>query len=169
VGAVITRPTELLVVLAREALALNQEQFAKAVGSSVRTISRWEGGRSTPADFHFRAIAKLVHPVARDLATEAAARAGTTLEQLGFAGQASPEGLPVSLLLDAVVCAVASALEEAQGAPVSVASARAAAAAAFTSARALRLGIDEAAAALGAPEREPHRSTGRLRAPAPAK
>jgi transcriptional regulator with XRE-family HTH domain len=167
VGAVITRPTELLVVLAREALALNQEQFAKAVGSSVRTISRWEGGRSTPADFHFRAIAKLVHPVARDLATEAAARAGTTLEQLGFAGQASPEGLPVSLLLDAVVCAVASALEEAQGAPV--ASARAAAAAAFTSARALRLGIDEAAAALGAPEREPHRSTGRLRAPAPAK
>ncbi len=168
------RPVPLLVVLSREALHMTQSQFAQAIGTSVRTLSRWEGGRSEPAELHYRRLAQLVHPVAEDLAREAAARGAVTPEQLGLvatpaAPAAAPEpsparqaavappaspSLPVQLLLDAVVCSVASALEKHDGAPVPRARARAAVAAAFASAHALRLEIAEVDAVLAPASRE---------------
>jgi len=161
---VATGSVRALIVKARVKLRMTQSEMAAAVGTSVRTLSRWEGGESAPADFHLHKLAKILHPIDPPLAQDAATWSGRTLEDLGIVtpapappptpssppapsprAAASREFPPVRLLVDAVVCAVAAALERLDGAPVPLARARAAVAAAFTSARDLGLGVDEAA------------------------
>ncbi len=166
-----TKSLEELLVRARTALQFTQQEMANAVGSSLRTVARWEGARATPADFHLHRLAALLHPLNADLAYDAALHGGTTLEQLGIVKPPPPPPAeppppppppvvvapplppppppppPASVLVDAVVCAVARALEQLEGAPVPLAKARAAAAAAVISARDLRLDLDAAAEA----------------------
>jgi transcriptional regulator with XRE-family HTH domain len=173
-ASVVTRSGGQIVFQARQKLGLMQREMASAIGTSLRTLSRFEAGESWPADFHLHKLAALVHSVDADLAREAAAAGGKTLEQLGIVKPVAPPepppkpvaatpapspappapAVPPRLLIDAVVCAVAAALEALEGAPVSLVRARAAVAAAFTSAHGLRLGIDDAAAAVApAPEK----------------
>ncbi len=142
---------------------MTQKQMAEATGSSHRTVSRWEAGHSSPSASELQKVAALLHPVDPELATEAARWGGTTPEQLGIVGPAAsparagvqqgpasiPQPVPLQVLVDALVCEVASALEKAEGAPVRIAGARAAAAAAFACARRLHLDLDEAIEALG--------------------
>jgi transcriptional regulator with XRE-family HTH domain len=157
-----------IMVLARQKLGLMQHEMASAIGTSLRTLSRYEGGASAPADFHLHKVAALVYPLDPELAREAAAAGGRTLEQLRIVKPApspppapppvpavQPTAVPARLLVDAVVCAVAAALEAEGGAPVPLARARTAVAAAFLRARDLRLGIDEAAAAVAPAPRPP--------------
>jgi DNA-binding XRE family transcriptional regulator len=163
-ASLVSRSGSQIMVLARQKLGLMQHEMAAAVGTSLRTLSRWEGGSTYPADFHLHKVAALLHPVDPALAREAAAAGGRTLEQLGIVKPPpspppapppvpaiQPPALPARLLVDAVVCAVAAALEAEGGAPVPLARARTAVAAAFLSARDLRLGIDEVAAAVAPP------------------
>ena len=160
---VVKSTTELL-VRARMKLGHTQQEMADAVGSSLRTVSRWEGKQAHPSAAQLHTIAALLHPLDANLAHDAAVAAGTTLEALGIVKPPPPPAppppppqapppppLPLARLVDAVVCAVATALEGTDGAPVSMASARAAAAAALRSARELRLDLDEASRVL-APE-----------------
>jgi transcriptional regulator with XRE-family HTH domain len=79
-----TRSVQELVIKARRKLGLMQHQFARAVGSSVRTVGRWEGGRSAPAPEHLHVVAALLHPIDPTLAHDAANLGGKTLEELGL-------------------------------------------------------------------------------------
>lgn len=125
-----------LVVLARRKLGLTQKEFAHAIGSSHRTVVRWEADRSSPADFHLHKLATLIHPVDADLAHDAALAGGKTLEELGIVAPAPaepapapslappaasesatpapppPAPVPTPMLVDSVVCAALAALEE---------------------------------------------------------
>jgi transcriptional regulator with XRE-family HTH domain len=161
------RSFQEVVVRARQKLGMTQVQMAEAVGTSVRTLSRWEGGQSGPADLHCDRLAALVYPVDRELARDAAGQVGKTLESLGLEKPAPPPAaapaptpppLPRSpsarVLVDAVVCAVASTLEAIEGAPVAIARARAAAASALRAARDVGLELDAAIEAL-APAQAP--------------
>jgi hypothetical protein len=149
---------------------MTQREFADAVGSSLRTVARWEDGKSSAFGTQYHRLAALLYPLDPAMARDAARAGGTTLEQLGIVAPAPPiesvvaipvappaptvappapttppaPPLPVRLLVDAVVCSVAAALETAAGAPVTLAHARAATAAALTSARDLRLDLDAA-------------------------
>ncbi len=187
-----------LLVLARETLRMTQLQFANAIGSSLRTVARWEANRSAPADFHMHRLAALLFPHHAGLAHDAAFLGGKTLEELGLVKPVpkrepevalpppapplpppslpppsfppppppAPPPLPARLLVDAVVCSVAAALEALQGRPVSLAHARAAVAAALTAARDLRLDLDAAAEAVApkpAPAAKPAEAKGRAR------
>jgi DNA-binding transcriptional regulator YiaG len=116
-----------LVTRVRHALNLGQEPFADRVGSSLRTVARWEAGESVPADFHFAGMAKAVHPVDRALAAEVAAAAGKTLHGLGLepppdalprAPAAAPPAYPVTPrhLVTTVLCSAAEALDMSPGA-----------------------------------------------------
>jgi transcriptional regulator with XRE-family HTH domain len=158
-GLVASQSRPHLLVLARETLHFTQLELANAIGSSLRTVARWEANRSAPADFHLHRLAGLLFPVDANLAHDAAFLGGKTLEELGLvkpAPKREPETAfpppapppPVRFLVDAVVCSVAAALEAVQGAPVSLACARAAVTAAFTTARDLRLDLDAAADAV---------------------
>jgi transcriptional regulator with XRE-family HTH domain len=90
-----TQPLELLIVLARERLSMNQPEFAAAVGTSVRTLSRWEGGSGSPDPTLLHKLASLLLPVDAKLATDAAAWGGATLEQLGLV-KTQPASVPVA-------------------------------------------------------------------------
>jgi transcriptional regulator with XRE-family HTH domain len=138
---------------ARAALDMTREDFAASVGSSFTTVGRWERGHSIPADHHFIEMARLLYPVDRDLAEQAASMARETLVSLGIE-QAPPPGprpaaaLRASLtavdLTDIVVCAAAEAC---RGTPADM---RAALLAAFRKARQLGLHDDEIESSLEA-------------------
>jgi len=179
------------IVLARQKLGLTQKEMAAAVGSSTRTVTRWESRESTPADFHFHKLAALLHPVDAALAHDAALAGGKTLEQLGIVAAppppAPPEPAPAHsaapsasrdasarhaaspaappllprLLVDAVVYAGLEALE---GVRIPLGTVRAVLFAAFARARDLRLDAGEVADALARPAPEPPAVV----APAPA-
>jgi transcriptional regulator with XRE-family HTH domain len=153
------RSIEEVLGRARQKLAMTQVEMAAAIGTSVRTLSRWEGGRSSPSPDERHRVAALVYAKDPQLAREAAALGGKTLEELGIEKPTpAPAPLPVApplppapparLLVDAIVCAVASTLEAIEGAPVPIARARAAVASALTTARDLDLDLDAAVEAL---------------------
>jgi transcriptional regulator with XRE-family HTH domain len=138
---------------ARAALDMTREEFAEKVGSSFTTVGRWERGHSFPADGHFVEMARLLYPVDRDLAEQAASMACETLVSLGLE-QAPPAALrPAGAtraalttqdLTDIVVCAAAEAC---RGTPADL---RAALLAAFRKARQIGLHCDEIEASLEA-------------------
>lgn len=51
--------TDIDVRALREALGMTQEEFARAVGVSFTTVSRWERGRGTPSPLALRRLAEL--------------------------------------------------------------------------------------------------------------
>ncbi|HEY1692471.1 MAG TPA: helix-turn-helix transcriptional regulator [Polyangiaceae bacterium] len=157
----VTRNVYELVSRGRMKLGMTQRELADAIESSLRTISRVEAHRSVPSPPQLHRLAALLVPHDLDLAHDAAAFGGMTLEQLGLVRPPPPPAPPPpppappppppppplapSLLVDAVVCAVAQALEDLEGAPVTLKRARTAVEAAFVRARDLRLTTEEAA------------------------
>jgi transcriptional regulator with XRE-family HTH domain len=189
----VTSPVQLLVIKARGKLGFTQREMAEAVGSSERSVARWEGNEASPYADHLYELAALLYPLDAALAEQAAKAGGKTLEQLGIvapppapappapepealAAPPSPASppLPVHLLADSVVYAAAQAVEET---PVSLRVARAMVAAAFARARDLRLECAEVAEALApvtgaapgtAPAPAPASASASAPAPAPA-
>jgi DNA-binding XRE family transcriptional regulator len=154
---------------ARRALGLNQAQLADLVGSSKRTVQRWETKRGLPSSRDLATLAAHVHPHDAETAADLAAAIGQTLESLGIvappappppppapppAPPPGPPPMPRDLAVDAVVCVASDAL----GAmPAAV---RGGLLAAFRRARQLGLSCEEVERALGAapkPEAEPPR------------
>jgi hypothetical protein len=99
---------------ARRTLGMSQREFGPALGSSHRTATRWDSGASVPFELELRKLAELLVPIDQELATEAAAHMGETLESLGLVA-ARPPAKPVAPptppedLVDIVVCAAAEA------------------------------------------------------------
>lgn len=110
----LARPLKHLVLDARVALTMSQAEFGPALGWSHRSAVRWEAGNAVPSDDALRKLASLLAPVDADLAAEAAAAVGETLESLGLAPKpvvvkavvekAAPR-VTDGDLADAVVCA----------------------------------------------------------------
>ena len=145
-----------LLAEARRTLLLNQEQLANVIGSSKRTVQRWETSRSTPYPSDPAKVAALVFPHDAELAAEIAASFGQTLESLGIVvppppplpppapAPAGPPPMPRHLAVDAVVCVASEALGAVPGAV------RGVLLAAFRRARELGLSCDEVEQALDA-------------------
>jgi transcriptional regulator with XRE-family HTH domain len=138
---------------ARAALDMTREEFAEKLGSSFTTVGRWERGHSFPADDHFVEMARLLYPVDRDLAEQAASMARATLVSLGIeqvppatppAAPAPRPSPPARELTDIIVCAAAEAC---RGTPADL---RAPLLAAFSKARQLGLDYGEIEASLEA-------------------
>jgi DNA-binding transcriptional regulator YiaG len=134
-------PLRHLLALARGRLNMSQREFGPALGASHRTASRWDTGASTPLSGELARLAAVLVPVDRDLAEEAAAHAGDTLEGLGLV----PPRVTTPDLVDAVVCAGADVGD------VSPRALRPVLHAAFKRARALGLSFEDVETAL-APE-----------------
>jgi DNA-binding XRE family transcriptional regulator len=177
-GFVAVRSVQELLIKARLKLGLTQREMADRMQSSLRTVTRWEAKRATPADFHYHRLAALLYPHDANLAHDAAFAGGTTPERLGLVPPPAPASPPVEppaappaapvappapappplpprLLVDSVVCAVAEALEALDGAPVPLQRARVAVAAAFVRAGELGLSTADAASVFTAPAPDP--------------
>jgi hypothetical protein len=157
------RPIGALLVDAQRALRLNQEGLGKLMGGVTRrTVWRYQGARSSPQPHHLHSLAGHIFPIDKALAEQLAAAGGTTLETLGLVAPAPapakvapaaplpPAPTPIDpmsarLLVDAVVCAAAEALD------VSPRSVRGALHAAFARAKETGLSIDAIEAALAPP------------------
>jgi transcriptional regulator with XRE-family HTH domain len=81
---------------ARRKLGMSQRKFGYAIGSSHRSAVRWDAGKATPAQHHLQKLARLLHPIDRDLAAEVANAAGETLESLGLEAPAPAAPAPVA-------------------------------------------------------------------------
>jgi DNA-binding XRE family transcriptional regulator len=160
------RPTPLLLVLAREALGLNQQKLADLAGSSLRTVQRWENGRAKPSSWHIHPLADAVRTADPQLAAEldelaprpappvplVVVSASPTLPPPPPSPLPSPAPAPApvsapiadDILVDAVVCAAAEAMAMT---PQAV---RPAIHAAFARARDARLTIEAVLAVLAA-------------------
>jgi DNA-binding XRE family transcriptional regulator len=153
---------------ARRALSLNQAELADLLGSSKRTVQRWETKRGHPSSQELANLAAHVHPHDAETAADLAAAIGQTLESLGIVAPPAPPPpppaplpppppppppgpppMPRDLAVDAVVCVASEAL----GAmPAAV---RAGLLAAFRRARQLGLSCAEVEQALGAALKPP--------------
>jgi DNA-binding XRE family transcriptional regulator len=146
------RDARALISLARSCLGMSQEQFGIALGASKRTATRWDSGRANPSIGQVRELAALVYPRDPSLAAELAVAAGTTLESLGIVAPAPPAPAPPALpppppprlVVQAVVCAAADALQ------VPPSTVRAALLAAFRTAHELRFTVEDVEKALAA-------------------
>jgi DNA-binding XRE family transcriptional regulator len=151
------RAMPALLGAARRALGLNQAQLGDLLGSSKRTVQRWETKRGVPYPDDVAKLAAHVHPRDAETAPDLAAAIGQTLESLGIvapppppppppaplpAPPPGPPPMPRDLAVDAVVCVASDAL----GAmPAAV---RAGLLAAFRRARQLGLSCEEVEQAL---------------------
>lgn len=132
------------------ALAMTHGKLGEALGVSERTVSRWHQRGPSLSERQFAALARLVYPRDPALAAALAREAKESLESLGIvapppvAPPPSPQqgALPVTAVIDAVVCAAAEALDLPPG-PV-----RSAVRAAFRRARELRLTVEDVDSAL---------------------
>jgi len=140
-----------LLLRAATLLGKNQEELGDLLRTSKRTVQRWYAGRSTPVVEQLQELARLAHPYDADLAAELAAVCHETLESLGIvaarpappaAPEPAPPPRPSPLVVDAVVCAAADAVE---ATPSSV---RGVLLAAFERAALLGLTCEEVATAL---------------------
>ena len=149
---------------ARRALGLNQAQLGELLGSSKRTVQRWETKRSYMSPEERVKLAAHVHPHDAETAAELVATIGQTLESVGIVvppvpppppppppppAPAGPPPMPRHLAVDAVVCVASEAL----GAVPSAV--RGPLLAAFRRARELGLSCDEVEQALDAALRPP--------------
>jgi transcriptional regulator with XRE-family HTH domain len=166
------RPIHGLLMRARQLLGMSQADFGELLQVSRRTAARYEYGHSEPTIAQVKELARLVHDRGDPaLATELADATSETLESLGIAPRAKPPEPftpPARLLVDAVVCAAADALEAAPG---TMRGTRAAVLAAFRRARELRLPVEEVEKGLAeaepgpAPQRAQSRSRSARRGP----
>jgi transcriptional regulator with XRE-family HTH domain len=137
----------VLLTRARQVLGMTQEQFGTTLGTSKRTVQRWDAGQAVPLPEELHTLARLVYPTDRALATQIAKETGATLENLGIVAPApSPRAAPPThLMVESVVCAAAEALE------TKPAAAREALRAALGRARAMGLTVEEIDEALSPP------------------
>jgi len=142
------RSIRLVLGEARRKLGMSQRKFGYAIGSSHRSAVRWDAGKATPAQHHLQKLARLLHPVDRDLAAEVANAAGEALESLGLEAPAPVAPAPAALALgpdDLIDIVVLSAVELSGATP---AAARAWLHAAFKRGHELGLTMDAAERAL---------------------
>jgi transcriptional regulator with XRE-family HTH domain len=112
-----------LTLQARNALGLGQKGLGDLLGASRRTVQRWDSRQGAPSADQLARLATAVHPHNAPLATNIAALAGMTLEQLGLVRPepvAAPPAVtdapalrppsPPPHLTATVVCAAAEAL-----------------------------------------------------------
>ncbi|HEY8040480.1 MAG TPA: helix-turn-helix transcriptional regulator [Polyangiaceae bacterium] len=151
----LNRPIHTLLGRARHLFGMSQADFGKLLGVSRRTAARYEYGHSEPLIAQVMELARMAH--ARGdvaLARELAGSTSETLESLGIVPAVKPPEPftpPPRLVVDAVVCAAADALEESPG---TMRGTRAAVLAAFRRARELRLNVEEVEKALAPTEVE---------------
>jgi transcriptional regulator with XRE-family HTH domain len=142
----VNRPITHLLFRARRATGMTQDKLGESLGASKRTVARWETGRASLDVAQVAKLARMVHPQDPALAAELASAASESLESLGLVAAPvappPPRPLPPHLVVDAVVCAAADALD---APPNSV---RTALHAAFKRARDLRLSLDDVEKAL---------------------
>jgi transcriptional regulator with XRE-family HTH domain len=133
------RPKSVLLFEARRALHMSRQQVGDAIGWSLRTIVRWESGKTDVYSPSLLKLVPLVHPIDVKLAEELAQAGGMTLAQMGIGAQAAPPEPPISPLhlADSIVCVAADALKAAPEA------ARPAVLASFRRARELRMSVHE--------------------------
>jgi DNA-binding XRE family transcriptional regulator len=146
------RPFPALSADARIALHLTQRELADLVGTSLRTVQRWEAQRSHPASWEIHRLADAVRPHDAALASELdelaprPAPPPPPVAQVPTSAPAPPPSpLPAAVLLDSVVCAAAEAMTLAPQAL------RPALLAAFARAKDAGLTIDAAIAGLTPP------------------
>jgi transcriptional regulator with XRE-family HTH domain len=124
----VARPITTLVVLARLALKDTQRTFAERLGSSQRTVARWEAGQSEIHAHDAVKLARELYPIDRQMAADLLACRGQTLVSTGIEAPAPPPAaLPpaapaparppaakpelLAIMVDAVVCAAAEAAD----------------------------------------------------------
>jgi transcriptional regulator with XRE-family HTH domain len=152
-----------LLIQTQHALALSQESLGEVMGVSRRTVWRWQSGQAFPIAVHLHALARKTYAVDRDLAARLADARNATLESLGLVAPAktstrvpsTDDALRTRLLVDAIVCAAAEALDASPGAV------RRALHAAFVRARQTGLALDaiEQGLAPANPRAKPARRT----------
>jgi transcriptional regulator with XRE-family HTH domain len=149
VATTFNRPIGLLLSRARRLLRMSQEEFGRLLAVSRKTASRYETGGSTPLMAQVMELARLVYANGDlALASELAESTSQTLESLGIVPPpkpADPFTPPTRLVVDAVVCAAADALEASPG---TMRGTRSAVLAAFRRARELALSVEDVEKAL---------------------
>jgi DNA-binding XRE family transcriptional regulator len=85
-----------LTLAARAVLGHGQAELGDLVGSSRRTVQRWDAGRGAPSAAQLAKLAAAVFPRDRELAQRLAQTAGTTLEGLGLAPQPAPSAVSIT-------------------------------------------------------------------------
>lgn len=142
----VTKTRAGLLIEARRTLVLSREELGRLLQRSKRTVGRMEIGQSAIDAEEFHQLARSVHPHDAALAEELARAGNTTLLDLGVVPSSPPVVMgpvvPSHLLVDAVVCAAADALNVA---PESV---RASVLAAFRRARELHMTLEDVENAL---------------------
>ena len=160
--ALVSSSPQLLLLKARQKLGMTQKEFSDAVGSSVRTVARWESATAAPSPWHYRKLAALLGPLDRELARDAATLSGEAIEEAAAparspqasASPGSPPAaapmapVPMHILVDALM--FAAARELGASAPT-FDGVRAALRAAFAHARDLRLDPADVVDALSPP------------------
>jgi DNA-binding XRE family transcriptional regulator len=138
------RPIGLLLSRARRLLRMSQDEFGRLLAVSRKTVARYETGASTPLMPQVRELARLVYANGDlALARELAESTSQTLESLGIIPPPKPPApftQPAHLVVDAVVCAAADALEASPG---TMRGTRAAVLAAFRRAHELGLSVED--------------------------
>jgi hypothetical protein len=107
------RPLPVLIALSRGVLHMNQQMLADLVGSSLRTVQRWETSRTDAASWHVHRIADAVRPHDAALASELdtwAPRPAAPVPPEKPPSPPAPEGVGTPLLVDSIVCATAEAM-----------------------------------------------------------
>jgi transcriptional regulator with XRE-family HTH domain len=107
-----TSTAVVLTLEARRLLGLTQETLGDLLGSSRRTVQRWDRGHALPMKEQLAKLAAEVYPLDAQLAEKLAKEAATTLEELGVVTPVPPPPPPAPppYLTDTVVCAAAEAL-----------------------------------------------------------
>ena len=118
-GASLQPPVPIIVLLgeARRALHMNQADFAHRIGSSKRTVQRWETNRASPAHHNLLNLADAVRPHDPDLADKIDAWAPRPAPSAPPAppppppviAAPLPPPIPRSVFVNAIVCATVEA------------------------------------------------------------
>jgi DNA-binding XRE family transcriptional regulator len=124
-------PLSLLLTLSREALHLTQLELAHVIGSSLRTVQRYEARRARPHAWELHKLADAVRPHDADLASQidvwaprpappvSPVTGSTAVEPAAPpalpapslpAAPPLPPTVPAGVLVDSVVCAAAEAM-----------------------------------------------------------
>jgi transcriptional regulator with XRE-family HTH domain len=144
VATTFNRPIGLLLSRARRLLRMSQDEFGRLLAVSRKTVARYETGASTPLMPQVRELARLVYANGDlALARELAESTSQTLESLGIIPPpelSAPFTQPAHLVVDAVVCAAADALEASPG---TMRGTRAAVLAAFRRAHEMGLSVED--------------------------
>jgi DNA-binding XRE family transcriptional regulator len=115
-GASLQPSVPIIVLLgeARRALRMNQAEFAHRIGSSKRTVQRWETNRASPAHHDLQNLADAVRPHDPDLADKIDAWAPRPAPSALPApppviAAPLPPPIPRSVFVNAIVCATVEA------------------------------------------------------------